>query len=87
MAKTREPDVQALDEELEALDPATTPARDARELRELADLASRRLQIDDEIAQKVADARAVGMSWGKIAIALGVSRQAARQRYGLEHAD
>lgn len=87
MAKTREPDVQALDEELEALDPATTPARDARGLRELADLASRRHQIDDEIAQKVADVRAAGMSWGKIAIALGVSRQAARQRYGLEHAD
>ncbi|MGH3355132.1 MAG: hypothetical protein ACRDOJ_04495 [Nocardioidaceae bacterium] len=42
--------------------------------------------LEESITAAVAAAREDGWSWGKIAIALGVSRQGApRQRYGMEN--
>jgi hypothetical protein len=67
---------------LESLDPAETPAEDPRDLRRiglaLADVA----KAERDLADAVADARRNGRSWGEIALVLGVSKQAARQRYG-----
>lgn len=40
-------------------------------------------QAEDAIESEIASARREGMSWAKIGLALGVSAQAAWQRYGL----
>jgi hypothetical protein len=77
--QTGKTDIEA---RLDALDPATTPAKDAHDLREIARLADQRHEIDETLTKRIAGARDRGWSWSKIAIALGVSRQAARQRYG-----
>lgn len=85
MPRTREQLEQAAaDAEawLDSLDPAETPAEDPRDLRRiglaLADVA----KAEGDLADAVADARRNGRSWGEIALVLGVSKQAARQRYG-----
>ena len=76
------------EEWLNNLDPATTPARDARYLRYIREAAtafdearaaldSAKTRLDDAVAQ----ARAHGDSWGVIGMVLGVSRQAAQQRF------
>lgn len=67
---------------LDALDPATTPAEDPADLRRIG-LALRALADEQlEVEQAVAAARANGRSWGEVGLVLGVSRQAARERYG-----
>ena len=67
---------------LDSLGPAETPADDPRDLRRiglaLADLA----KAEGDLADAVVSARRNGRSWGEIALVLGVSKQAARQRYG-----
>lgn len=85
MPRTREQLEQAAAEAeawLSSLDPAETPAEDPRDLRRiglaLADVA----KAERDLANAVADARRNGRSWGEIALVLGVSKQAARQRYG-----
>jgi hypothetical protein len=44
-----------------------------------------RVELDRAIACEVTALLAVGTDWGTIGRALGVSRQAARQRYGAPH--
>jgi len=62
------------------LDPATTEIDDA-DLRDIA-AASEAARADEaRLREAVSVARAHGRSWNHIAIALGVSRQAARQRF------
>jgi hypothetical protein len=51
-------------------------------LRRLETLQRRRAEIETAIAQTVAMARARGASWSAVGSALGVSAQAAQQRYG-----
>lgn len=48
-------------------------------LRELRDLSA---LIDQGIAQNAAALRQVGATWAEIGSALGISRQAAQQRFG-----
>jgi hypothetical protein len=48
----------------------------------LADMTSMAGEFDDAIRQAVAGLRANGYSWGDIAARLGVTRQAAQQRWG-----
>lgn len=85
MARTREELEQAAaDAEawLDSLDPVETPAEDPSDLRRiglaLGDLAT----AERELADAVAAARRQGRSWSEIAMVLGVSKQAARERYG-----
>lgn len=54
----------------------------AVELESLGTLAAAALEVADEIAGTVDAARASGATWAAIADHLGVSRQAAQQRYG-----
>lgn len=54
---------------------------DASELREVATAVRNLAACERAVAEAVADARAAGHSWGAIAAMLGVSRQAAQQRY------
>jgi DNA-directed RNA polymerase specialized sigma24 family protein len=85
MPRTREElEKAATDAEtwLESLDPAATPAEDPTDLRRIG-LALRSLADDQrEVDEAVAAARENGRSWGEIGLVLGISRQAARERYG-----
>ncbi len=48
----------------------------------LADMAALATELDEAIAQAVTGLRKTGYSWAEIAARLGVSRQAAQQRWG-----
>lgn len=63
------------------LDPATAEVEDASDLRTIAEAADAISDAEARLTEAVVRARANGRSWNRIAIALGVSRQAARQRY------
>jgi len=67
-----------LDDEL---DPATAEVLRTDDLREVA-VASEAVRANEaQLREAVQVARAHGRSWNEIAVALGVSRQAARQRF------
>ncbi|HWG60407.1 MAG TPA: hypothetical protein VG253_01725 [Streptosporangiaceae bacterium] len=63
-------------------DPDTAAIEDLADLRAIAEAADRARQHQAVLTERVARARAHGRSWNRIAAALGVSRQAARQRFG-----
>jgi len=65
----------------DALDPATAKADDLSDLRAVAEAADQVRHSEAMVTERVAAARAKGRSWNRIAIALGVSRQAARHRF------
>lgn len=69
------------EELLDALDPATTDADNTEDLRAVARAADAVAAEDARLTEAVQLARAHGRSWTRIAVALGVSRQAARQRF------
>ena len=85
MPRTREELERAAAESeswLDSLDPTTTPAENPADLRRIG-LALRRLADEQrEVEEAVAAARENGRSWGMIGLVLGISRQAARERYG-----
>lgn len=63
------------------LDPDTVKCDNSEDLTRIA-AASAAVRADEDRLRQVVDAaRARGRSWNQIAIALGVSRQAARQRF------
>ena len=63
------------------LDPATAIVVDTGDLQQVA-VASQAVRADEvRLREAVAAARGRGRSWNQIALALGVSRQAARQRF------
>ena len=53
-----------------------------KDLRDVAVAVDAVATADARLREAVTMARAHGRSWNRIAIALGVSRQAARQKYG-----
>ena len=63
------------------LDPDDVEAHDTDDLRQVA-TASDAVRADEvRLREAVQSARAHGRSWNQISVALGVSRQAARQRF------
>jgi len=66
---------------LDQLDPATTPARDASHFRAIIAASEAVEEADAKLRLAVRDARAAGDSWAVIGAALGVSKQAAQQRF------
>ncbi len=71
----------------DALDPASAEVERTDDLREIAAAAEAVRADDARLHEAVVLARAHGRSWNHIALALGVSRQAARQRFtGKAHA-
>lgn len=69
----------------EDLDPATSAAEHTDDLRAVAEAADAVTADQARLHEAVALARARGRSWNHIALALGVSRQAARKRFA-DHA-
>lgn len=67
---------------LDDLDPASTPAAVvAQEVRDVATAVDRIQVAEEDLTAAVLRARRAGASWNHLALALGVSRQAARQRF------
>lgn len=63
------------------LDPVDVEAHSIEDLHQVA-VASDAVRADEvRLREAVQSARARGRSWNQIAVALGVSRQAARQRF------
>lgn len=67
---------------LTALDPSGVQVDNTENLAAVAAAADRMTQAEIGLVEAVKHARAEGRSWNRIAVALGVSRQAARQRFG-----
>lgn len=65
----------------EKLDPEVTQAEDLSDLRAMVAAAEATRDDEARLREAVEVARAHGRSWNHIAVALGVSRQAARQRF------
>jgi DNA-directed RNA polymerase specialized sigma24 family protein len=63
------------------LDPTTADVEDTEDLRAVAAAAEATRADEARLREAVELARAHGRSWNHIARALGVSRQAARQRF------
>lgn len=67
---------------LDALNPDTAAVDNTEDLRDIAEAADAVATEEARLTEAVQHARAHGRSWTRIAVALGVSRQAARQRFG-----
>ena len=65
----------------EEFDPSGLEPEDVTDLRAIAEAVDSVRAGEDRVRELVATARANGRSWGQIGIALGVSRQAARERF------
>jgi hypothetical protein len=65
----------------EELDPASARVAATDDLRGVADAAQAVRDDEARLREAVEIARAHGRSWNQVAVALGVSRQAARQRF------
>ncbi len=87
MPRTREQLEKALaDTEawLDNLDPKSlaSPESDGADLRAIGEALRTVAASDLRLAEQVAGARANGRTWTQIAAVLGVSKQAARERFG-----
>ena len=69
------------------VDPADLKWLDSTSLKTVGRLAEQRDNLEAELAQGVAAARQDDWSWAMIGIMLGVTRQAAQQRYGAAAAE
>lgn len=63
------------------LDPSTAEVSDTDDLQQVAAVSEAVRANEARLRQAVEAARTRGRSWNQIAVALGVSRQAARQRF------
>ncbi|MGM0385467.1 MAG: hypothetical protein ACQERF_05740 [Actinomycetota bacterium] len=76
--RATDPDRSGLDE----LNPETHPARDAVHFRRIVAARANLLAAEEELRAAVEASREAGDSWIVIGAALGISRQAAQQRFG-----
>lgn len=67
-------------DELDPTDPAVK-VRDGRYLRHIGEAAAAAETADAQLREAVAEARAHGETWGLIGMVLGITRQAAQQRF------
>lgn len=73
------------DELTAELDPDTVQSDNTEDLTQVAAVSATVRADEARLRQAVAAARARGRSWNQIATALGVSRQAARQRFTVKN--
>ena len=76
-----EEEIQRAAKFAEEFDPSEVAVDDTTDLRTLAEAVDGVRAGEARVRELVARARANGRSWGEIGIALGVSRQAARERF------
>lgn len=83
MGKIKTDESTAAEQWLDQLDPAdpSVKVRDGRWLRHVREAAEAAKTADEDLRTAVAQARHNGESWGTIGMVLGVSRQAAQQRF------
>jgi len=62
-------------------DPESVTADDLSDPRAIAEAAEQVRRDEALVTERIAAARACGKSWNRIAVALGISRQAARHRF------
>lgn len=67
---------------LDALDPDAEDWDDPADLRAIADALQGVAQAEHDLAEAVAASRRQERNWAEIGMALGITRQAARQRFG-----
>ncbi len=86
MARTTEELERAAQEAraaLDALEVSTDdPTTDAADLRDISLILEARVSQERALERAVVKARSNGRSWAMIGLAMGVSRQAARDRFG-----
>jgi hypothetical protein len=86
MARTTEELERAAEEARAALDALEVsmddPTEDASDLRDITQVVESRVNQERALERAVVKARANGRSWAMIGLAMGVSRQAARDRFG-----
>lgn len=83
MTKSRaERAAAALEAWADNVDPDDLREAETGSLRTIAELAGQRNEVDNDLAAAVSAARNAGRSWSEIAAMLGVSKQAAQQKYG-----
>ena len=70
-----------LERRLDELDPDTIEVDDTSDLRAIAEAVDALRAAEAQVRERVEIARARGRSWNLIALPLGVSRQAARERF------
>ena len=79
MATTK--DRAGVEEWLDSIDPATTPARDARHLRNIGKALTELEAAEKNLEAAIHAAHDNGDSWAAISAVLGTSRQAAHRKY------
>lgn len=72
---------------LEEVDPADMKFIDTSTLKPVGRLAHLRDEVEKLLVDAIATARQNDWSWGDIGLMLGVTRQAAQQRYGAKVAE
>ena len=82
MTKSRAERAAALEAWADNVDPDDLRETETGSLRTIAELAEQRNEVDNDLAAAVSAARNAGRSWSEIAAMLGVSKQAAQQKYG-----
>lgn len=82
MNKSRSDRTAALEAWADNVNPADLREAETSSLRTIAELVDQRNEVDDGLVAAVRVARDVGRSWSEIAAMLGVSKQAAQQKYG-----
>lgn len=68
---------------LDSVEPNRSDARDASRMRRIIAAREAVDAASEELAEAVAAARDAGDTWAMIGVALGITRQAAYQRFGL----
>lgn len=74
--------LEAFEKWADEVDPDTIEVDHRQDLRAVAMAADAAKAADAAVVEAVQIARAQGRSWTQIGVGLGVSRQAARQRFG-----
>ena len=80
MSTKSKPDLESA---LDNLDHDTVEVIDPKELRQIAQAVDSLTDAQQTVQAAVIAAHRAGYSWGKIAIALGVSRQSAHEKYSV----
>lgn len=79
---SKERTLRDIEQLLDVIDLDDYPVDDPADLRRIGLAAKDVERAKTELAEAVAAARANGRSWGIIGLVLGISKQAAQQRFG-----